>query len=94
MLPYPLTYFEIQKYYKNEPRFNDVYSRDNLAKIKDGAYIINLDEYSDIGTHWVVLYVQNNVTCFDSFGVEHIPKEIKEFFKKKNKNKYFQNTSI
>ena len=68
--------FEIQKYYKNEPRFNGVYSRDNLPKIKDGAYVINLDEYSDIGTHWVALYVQinNSVTYFDSFGVEHIPK--------------------
>ena len=80
MLPYPLTNFEIQKYYQNESRFNGVYSRDNLTKIKDGAYIINLDEYSDIGTHWVALYVNNNdVTYFDSFGVEHIPKEIKTF---------------
>ena len=68
------------KYYENESRFNGVYSRDNLSKIKDGAYVINLDEYSDIGTHWVALYVQNNnVTYFDSFGVEHIPKEIKAF---------------
>ena len=74
-----LTNFEIQKYYQNEPRFNGVYSRDNLPKIKDGAYIINLDEYADIGTHWVALYVVNDVTYFDSFGVEHIPKEIKEF---------------
>ena len=79
MLPLPLTNFEIQKYYKNELRFNGVYSRDNLPKIKDGAYIINLDEYSDIGTHWVALWVNNNVTYFDSFGVEHIPKEIKAF---------------
>ena len=70
----------MQKYYKNEPRFNGVYSRDNLPKIKDGAYVINLDEYSDIGTHWVALYMSNNdVTYFDSFGVEHIPKEIKAF---------------
>ena len=61
--------------YQNEPRFNGFYSRDNLPKIKDGAYVINLDEYSDIGTHWVALYVQNNnVIYFDSFGVEHIPK--------------------
>ena len=75
-----LTNFEIQKYYENEPKFNGVYSRDNLPKIKDGAYIINLDEYSDIGTHWVALYVHNdNVTYFDSFGVEHILKEIKTF---------------
>ena len=87
MLPHPLTNFEIQKYYKNEPRFNGVYSRDNLPKIKDGAYIINLDEYSDIRTHWVALYVNNNsVNYFDSFGVEHIPKEIKTFINNKNKN--------
>ena len=50
-------------------------------KIKDGAYIINLDEYSDIGTHWIALYVlnvlNNDVTCFDSFGVEHTPKKFK-----------------
>ena len=63
-----------------------MYSRDNLPKIKDGAYIINLDEYSDIGTHWVALWVNsnNNVTYFGSFGVEHIPKEIKKFVKNKN----------
>ena len=80
MPPHPLSNFEIQKYYQNEPRFNGVYSGDNLSKIKDGAYIINLDEYSDIGTHWVALYVHNNdVTYFNSFGVEHIPKEIKSF---------------
>ena len=78
MPTHPLTNFEIQKYYQNEPRFNGVYSRDNLPEIKDGGYVINLDEYSDIGTHWVALYVNNNsVTYFDSFGVEHIPKEIK-----------------
>ena len=78
MPPDPLANFEIQKYYQNEPKFKGVYSRDNLPdKIKDGAYVINLDEYSDIGTHWVALYVDNNgVTYFDSFGVEHIPKEI------------------
>ena len=51
-----------------------------------GAYVINLDEYSDIGTHWVSLWVNNtnNVTYFDSFGVEHIPKEIKKLIKNKN----------
>ena len=89
MSPYPLTNSEIQKYYQNEPRFNGVYSRDNLSKIKDGAYVINLDEYSDIGTHWVALYAQNNdVTHFDSFGVEHIPKEIKTFVGDKNVKTY------
>ena len=79
MSSHPLTNFEIQKY-QNESRFNGVYSRDNLTKIKDGAYIINIDEYSHIGTHWVALYVHNDdVTYFDSFGVEHIPKEIETF---------------
>ena len=69
---HPLTNFEIQKYYQIEPRFNDVYSRDNLTELKDAAYVINLDEYSDIGTHWVALCVNNNdVTYFNSFGVEH-----------------------
>ena len=54
-------------------------------KIKDGAYVINLDEYSDIGTHWIALYVNNRtVTYFDSFGVGHIPKEIKKFINNKN----------
>ena len=78
MPPHPLTNFEIHNYYQNDPRFNGVYSRDNLIKIKHGAYVINLDEYSDIGTHWVVLYAHNNcVTYFDSFGVEHIPKKLK-----------------
>ena len=44
MPPDPLTNFEIQKYCQNESRFNGVYSRDNLPKIKVGAYVINLDE--------------------------------------------------
>ena len=75
-----LTNFEIQKYYQNESRFNAIYSRDNLPNLKDGAYVINLDEDTDIGTHSVALYVQsNNVTYFDYFGEEHIPKEIKTF---------------
>ena len=90
--PHPLTNFEIQEYYQNEPRFNGVFSRDNLPNnnIKNGAYVINLDEYHDIATHWVALYVQSTsvyetyvnhkiVTYFDSFGVEHIPKEIMKF---------------
>ena len=59
MLPHPLTNFEIHKYYRNEPRFNGVFSRDNLSKIKDGTYVINLDEYSDICTNWVALHVKN-----------------------------------
>ena len=58
-----LTNFEIQKYYQNKPKFNGVYSRNNLPKTKDGAYLINLDEYKSIGTHWIALYVNvQNVT--------------------------------
>ena len=74
------------KYYENESRFNDVYSRGNLPnKIKDVTYVINLDEYFDIGTHWIALYVKNSdITYFDSFGVEHIPKEIKAFIEHRN----------
>ena len=56
MPPHLLINFEIQKYYLSEPKFNGVYSRDNLQEIiKDGAYVTNLDEYSDIGTHWIAL---------------------------------------
>ena len=86
MSPHLLTNFQIQVYYQNEPRFIGVYNRDNLPdKIKDGAYVINLDEYSDIGTHWIALYVNNKiVTYFDSFGIEHISKEIKTFINNKN----------
>ena len=86
MTPYPLTNFEIQAYYQNEPRFIGVYSRYNLPdKIKDGAYVINLDEYYDIGTHWIALYVNNKtVTYFDSFGIENISKEVKKFINNKN----------
>ena len=74
MLLHPVTNLEIQKYYQNKPRFNDVYSRDSMPKIKDGTYVINLDDYSDIGTYWIALYALNdNVTYFKSFGVEHIP---------------------
>ena len=72
-------------YYANEPRFNGVYSKDNLLKtIKKGAYVINLDEYNDIGTHWIALYVRNNCIYFDSFGVEYIPNETKQFIGNKD----------
>ena len=85
MLPHPLTNFEIQTYYQNESKFNGVYSRNSLPKIKDGAYVINLDEFKSIWAHWIALYVNgNNIIYFDSFGVEHIAKEIKKFIGSKN----------
>ena len=78
MLHHPLTNFEMQKYYQNEPKFNGVYSRNNLPKIKDVAY-------ESIGTHWTALYVNyNNIIYFDRFGVEHIQKEIKKFIGNEN----------
>ena len=86
MPAHPLTNFEIQECCKNEPRFNSVYSRDSLPKkIKNGAYVINLDEYVDVGTHWIALYVKDNeITYFDSFGVEYMPKEVKKFIENRN----------
>ena len=86
MPPHHPTNFEIQTYYQNKPRFNGVFSRDNLPKkIKDGAYVINLDEYADVGTHWIALFCnRNEIVYFDSFGVEHVPEEIKKFVGNKN----------
>ena len=72
MPSYPLTNFEIQKYYENEPKFNDVYLRNNLSKIMDGAYIITLDECESIRTHSISLFVK------------HIPKKIRKFIRNKN----------
>ena len=88
MQPHPLTNFEIQKYYKKTPRFNGVFSRNNLPKkIKDGAYVINLDEYAEVGTHWIALFCNRNaIVQFDSFAVEHLPEEILKFIGNKNIN--------
>ena len=79
--PHPLTNFEIQKNYENDPRFNEVFSKDNLPKkIKDGAYVISLEEYADTGTHWIALFCnRSEIACCDSFGVKNIPEEIKEY---------------
>ena len=81
MPPHPLPNLETQKFYLNEPKFNGVYSRhSSLDKIKNEVYVINLDEYADIGTHYIALYALNNdLTYFESFGIEHIPKEMKCF---------------
>ena len=74
MSSHPLTNFEIEIYYQNEPK-----------QIKVGTYVINFDECKSKGTHWIALYVNaNNIVYFDSFGVEYIPKEIKKFIGNKN----------
>ena len=85
MLPHPLKIFEMQKFYQNEPKFNGVYSKNSLPKIKDWAFVINLNGYKSIGTHRIDLNANDdNVTYFDSFGVEYIPKEIRKFIGNKN----------
>ena len=77
MPPHPLINLVIQKYYENEPKFNGVYSRNNSSKIKEGTYIINLDEYESIGTHWIALFVNdNNVTYFDNFELNIFQKKL------------------
>ena len=86
MPPHPLTNFEIQKYYQNENNFNGVYLIKKLPKTKDGTYIVNLDEIKSVGIPWIAFYLNrnngspsHNLTYFDIFGIEHIPKEIKKF---------------
>ena len=89
MLPHTSTTFKIKNCYRNEPRFKDAYSRNNLTKnlpntMKDGGYIVNCDDYKLTGTHWIDFYIINNyVRNFDSFGVEHIPEEIMRFISSK-----------
>ena len=74
----PLTNFEIQNFYQNEPKINGVCSRNDLSKIKDGTFVINLGEYESIENHWIALFANDNkLTYFDSFRVEHIAKEIR-----------------
>ena len=82
---HPLTNLEIQDYFKNEKRFNGVYSRNNLPKLKGGAYVINLDHSKNTATHWVVIFVrEDEVIYFDSSGIEYIPEEIKKVIGNKN----------
>ena len=86
VLPHSLTNFEKQKYYQNKPGFNTLYSRNNLPKkINDRAYVMNLDEYADVGAHCIALFSNRcEIVYFDSFGVEHVSEEIKEFVRNKN----------
>ena len=102
---HPLKNIEINEYYQKEPRFNGVYSRNSLPKtIKKGAYVINLDEYENTATHWVSLFVKPKYTTessslertiyFDSFGVEHIPKEINKFIRSKELSSAVGNSDI
>ena len=78
MPPHPLTNSEIQKYYENEPRLIGIL-HNMPTKIKDGAYVIKLDEYADVGTHSIALFCNRSEIVYLCFGVEHVPEEIKEF---------------
>ena len=72
-------------YFYNTKGFNGVFSRNNLPKLKNGAYVINLDHSKNTGTHWIAIFLKNNeVIYFDSFGVEYIPKEIMNKIGNKN----------
>ena len=88
---HPLTNFEILKYYQNEPRFNGAYSRDNLSKrIKDGAYVVNLDKYANVGPYWTALSCgRSEIVYFDSVGFENVPEEFKEFIGNKTSRQTF-----
>ena len=83
MPSHPLTNFDIQRYYQDEPRFNGVYSRDILPnKLQYEVYVTNLDEYVDVGTHLIYLYVNDNNGTYSE--IEYIPKEIKKFIGNNN----------
>ena len=86
MKPHPLTNTEIKPYDQNEPNFIGVYSRNKLPqKIQDWAYIINLDEYADVSTHWIALFCRRNeIVYFNTLGVEHISEEITQVIGNKN----------
>ena len=88
---HPLTNFEILKYYQNEPRFKGAYSRDNLSKrIKDGAYVVNLDKYANVGPYWTALSCgRSEIVYFDSVGFENVPEEFKEFIGNKTSRQTF-----
>ena len=79
--------FYITEYFNNEPRFNGVYSKDNLPRIKDETFFINLNDKQSKGTHWISLFIhKNTVTYFDSFGIKYIPQDVLSKIKHKSIN--------
>ena len=91
MSPHLLTNLKIQRYYQNESGFNGVCWCDNLLdNIKCGAYVVSLDEYADIGTHWIALDSNGNkITCLIVLESKHSRKNQKFHQKIYNHNKYF-----
>ena len=92
MLPHPLTNFEIQRCYQNESRINGDFSKNSSPKkINDGAYVIGLDEYSDIGTHWIVLFCnRNEIVYFDSLVLDMFLKKLKNLLRIETKANIFR----
>ena len=75
-------------YYQNEPKFNSVYSRNNLPKIKDGAYVVNCDEYKSIGTHWIVCECWTCIILLWFWSWAYPKRNLKFNRKQKYNNKY------
>ena len=74
---YPLSNIEISEYFNYKPRFYGVFSGNNFSRIKDGAYVINLDDKKSKGIHWVSFFIaRNTAVYFDSFGIKHIPQDV------------------
>ena len=68
---------KITKYFNYRHRFNGIFSRDNLTRIKNETFIINIDDKQSIGAHWVSLFTDRNTTMyFDSLSIEYIPQEV------------------
>ena len=68
---------EITNYFNCNPRVSEAFSRNNLPRIKDGVYAINLNDKKSKETHWVSVFIDRNaVVYFDSFGTEYIPLEV------------------
>ena len=68
---------EIIKYFNYESRFNGVFSRNDLSRVRGGAYVINLDDKKSKGTHWVSLFIDRDTAVYvDSFGIKYIPQDV------------------
>ena len=77
VLLHPFSNIKITYYFNYEPRLNSIFSRNNLPRIKDGAYVINLNDKKSKGKHWVSLFIDRNTAVyFDSFGIKCIPQEV------------------
>ena len=85
---HPLTNFEIKKYYQKEPRVNGVYSRNDLHEIKDGGYVINLDQHKSVQTHWIALYVNENDVAYSVSKLNIFQNKLKNQRKKNHFKKY------